>query len=71
MAVETLKNTRPHPNYLKHHPMEQTKIFAIFARQSNFNGKAGSRLACWDSGRPTKQALFQMPFPCPSTILRG
>lgn len=29
--------------------------------------KMGSRLACWDSGRPTKQALFQMPFSCPST----
>ena len=42
--------------------MEQTKIFAIFVCRSNFNGKMGSRPACWDSGRPTKQALFQMPF---------
>ena len=48
--------------------MEQTKIFPIFACQSSFNGKAGSRLACWDSGRPTKQALFQMPFFFPSTF---
>ena len=41
--------------------MEQTKIFAIFACQSNFNGKASSRLACWDGGRPTKQHCFRCP----------
>lgn len=61
------RKTANHPNYLKHHPMEQTKIFAIFVCRFNFNGKTGSRSACWNSGRPTKQVLFQMPFSCPST----
>ena len=40
-----------------HQPMERTKIIAIFVRQSNYNGKAGSRLACWDSGWAMKHTV--------------
>ncbi len=47
------------------------KNIIIFVGHSIPIGKTGSRPACWDSGRPTKQAQFQMPYLFPSTSERG